>query len=293
VKDMATNKKSIKSNINNSHRKMICALAIVLLLAAISIISANKVLMQPAKADSQAISPTTIEIPSEPTSQESDDNPQFAVDITYAYVGPRTDHFTCQNPIPNGAKTLNARTLYPAIVFFNFTHLLNKQTSDAKMDVYLIQITTDTGITEKYMYAEATNYDSAFSTPEMLSSHINDFSETRNTDSISGGFVFNWSTSYSHIDGRVGSYSSFTSKPSELGLWKAGEPNAITVSVKRIGTILAENDTVTTAADSNSENIVQISLQKFSNGFIYNTLVPSDKLSQINLYNPPIPEQSK
>ncbi len=184
-------------------------------------------------------------------------------------------------------------SLYPAIVFFNFTHLLNEQTCDAKMDVYLVQITTDTGITENYIYAEATNYDSAFSTPETLSNHITDFSEASDNNGISGGFVFNWSASHSHIEGRVGSYGSFSSRPSELGLWSAGEPNAITVSVRRIGTISVENGAVTTAADSNSKSIVQISLQKFGAGFIYNTVISSDKLSQINLYDPPISEQSK
>jgi hypothetical protein len=82
-----------------------------------------------------------------------------------------------------------------------------------------------------------------------------------------------------------GSFSS--SGGSNLGLWSAGQPDAIFLSVRRLGWISVNgNSTSTTLASA--ENIVQVQLEKFGDGFLYNKIVPEDKLSQIDPLNPPI-----
>ena len=235
--------------------------------------------------------------PSKPSSVELQDQsanirPLFKVDVVYAYVGPRTDHFTCIDPMQdkNSDGILNAKSLYPVVVYFNFTHISNAEVelSDAKMEVYIVQLTADTGVTETYTYAEATNYDPAFSDLDTLSSRIWEFDEASTTYGIGGGFVSNWTTGKSILGCRVGSYGSYTSMPSGLGLWSAGEPNTITLSVRRIGVISVDGESITTTADVNTAYLAQIQLERFGGGFLYNIIV-SQSLSQIELFDPPMP----
>jgi hypothetical protein len=40
---------------------------------------------------------------------------------------------------------------------------------------------------------------------------------------------------------------------------------------------------------SSGEVIKQVQLEKFGNGFLYNTIVPENQLSQIDLFKPPYP----
>lgn len=270
--------------------------AVILFLVLFSIVFSNNSLsptvLQPALAESQSEA-TSIASASVQSNQLVNTKPQFDVHVTYAYVGPRKEHFTSQNPLQGKSSiaTLNAKSLYPVVVCFNFTHILNAEVEscDAKMEVYDIQITADTGTKESYIYAEATNYDPAFSALDTLSSHISDFDEALATNGLGGGFIFNWTTNTSSLDGRVGSYNSYTSKDSGLGLWSAGEPNTITVNVRRIGSILVEGKSVTTDTFLASENLAQVQLEKYGDGFLYNSIVSKDRLSQIDLFFPPIP----
>jgi hypothetical protein len=156
--------------------------------------------------------------------------------------------------------------------------------------IYLIDLKTNTGATESYVYTEATNYDPAFSDLNLLSSYINDFDELATANGLSGGFTFNWTTNTSILDGKAGSYGSYRSRPSGLGLWSAGEPNTITLSVHRIGIISVNGKFVSTTTDVSSQNLVQIQLEKYGDGFLYNTIIPQHELSQIDLFYPPIPD---
>ena len=105
-----------------------------------------------------------------------------------------------------------------------------------------------------------------------------------------GHFRFNWTTSTTILGGFVGSLGTYSSKPSELSLWNAGEPNSISVSVRRLGWIVANDSSILTFTNTErDENVAQIHLQKFGDGFIYNKIIPADELLQIDLFKPPIP----
>lgn len=266
----------------------------ILLAAALLIGSVCVVILLPSLATQPIFAKPQVVVSAQTTSQQTASKSQFDVHVAYAYVGPRKDHFTCQNPLQDKIPiaTLNAVSLYPSIVYFNFTHVSSAETEscDAKMEVYLIQLTANTGATENYTYTEATNYNPTFSDLDTLSSHVNDFAEARSTNGLGGCFVFNWTANTSNLVGRIGSYGSYTSNPSGLGLWSAGEPNTITVSVRRIGLITMKGTAVSTSLVANSESTVQVQLEKFGDGFLYNNIVSQDKLSQIDLYNPPIPD---
>jgi hypothetical protein len=162
------------------------------------------------------------------------------------------------------------------------------------MEVYLIQIATDKGTTENYTYIEGTNY--KFSNPdsnilEALAVHVKNLVDVKTINGRGGHFKINWTTNTPSLGGFVGSLGAYTSKPSEPSLWKAGDPNLISVSIKRIGWIVANGSSISTFANNaRNENIEQIQLQKFGDGFIYNKIVPSDKLLRMNPFEPAIPQ---
>jgi hypothetical protein len=81
----------------------------------------------------------------------------------------------------------------------------------------------------------------------------------------------------------------YNSNPSELSLWKNGEPKAITISISRVAliTIKGTETAVIKAPSALSEDTVQLQLQKFGEGFIYNNLRPPDQLSKIDPFQPP------
>jgi hypothetical protein len=214
----------------------------------------------------------------------------FNVSVMYAYAGP-TNITTSANPIQDfPIKTLNAASLYPSIIYLNFTFVsgAGSESCDAKFEAYLIQFQTDTGLNESYAYYEGTNFSPSLGTGAMPNPTFNDLIDMGPESGIGtgAGFVFNLTPNES-VWGRVSSSGSFQSGPSGLGLWSAGQPNTISVSVRRLGwlTYTGNSAQTTFAAD---DVIAQVQLERFGNGFLYNTVVPEDSLSQIDFFSPPI-----
>jgi len=218
----------------------------------------------------------------------SESKPQFDVDVVYAYIGKaNTSAHSHSNGIP-----MYPKSLYPSIVIFNFTHVSDAKTeiADVKIEVYLVQISSDRGPVENYTYFEGTNCDPSFSNLDavtLLSSHIGDLIDSSTVSGNGGGFGFNWTTNESFLGDRIGSYGSYTSEPSKLGLWSAGEPNTITICMRRIGWITSKDTSISTNS-AIAEDIVQVQLEKFGEGFLYNRLVPEETLLQLDLFYPPI-----
>jgi hypothetical protein len=215
--------------------------------------------------------------------------PLFSASVTYAYIGrinssgPQT---YCEG-LP-----MYPSTLYRSVVYFNFTKVAISETDacDAKIEVYHVQISSDTGTTEDYALFVGTNFNASFSNSTLLanatSSQIPNLFDLTSTG-IWGLFAFNWTTGNSKVDVKVGNIGSYTSKPSGLGLWSNGKPNTITVTVHRIGWITLTGNSVATFKNVNDKvNIQQVQLGAFGSGFVYNKIVPDDELSQIDLLHP-------
>jgi len=62
----------------------------------------------------------------------------------------------------------------------------------------------------------------------------------------------------------------------------------VSLSVRRLGWITIDGDSVhsTLSSLSSGELIKQVQLEEFGNGFLYNVLVPTEQLSQIDLFRP-------
>jgi len=216
---------------------------------------------------------------------------QFQCDVVYAYVGKSNS----SNVFGDFNGLLEyPLSQYPSAVYLNFTRVSNASTEfcDTKFEVYLIEITTDKGPAEKYIWLEGTNYNHTFSDFNKVQSaatHVDDLIDRRTLTGQGGHFKFNWTTATSVVGGCIGSIARYTSNPSKLGLWSAGQPDTVTVNIRILGWITINGDSISTTTNAaNTNNILEIQLQNLENGFIYNKLVPDDQLSQMDLFNPTV-----
>ncbi|MEJ2272303.1 MAG: hypothetical protein P8X91_07470, partial [Candidatus Bathyarchaeota archaeon] len=221
-----------------------------------------------------------------PQSTESNTQ-QFNLDVTYAYVGQGPQNSTCTD---SKGSLLSPMTQYPSAIYFNITLSIAENVAyDAILEVFNVKIKSDRGPTENFAFFTGTNYNPSFSATELynLTDGIYDLINPNKVDDISGNFCFNWTDDGSILSTRVGSYGIFTNYKNDLGLWNAGKPNTILVTHHRIGYVTMTNGTISVQPDViSSNNKPQIQLQKYDNGFLKNKIVPTDKLSQINRFQP-------
>lgn len=220
--------------------------------------------------------------------------PQFNVDVIYAYAGPFNYENTVLNRTINGMP-MHPLSNYPDIIYFNFTHISSaeKAACDAKIEVYLVVISSNSEIKENYTVFFGTNYNHNSTAPNLVLapeiSKVNYLIDRRTTNKLTGIFNPSMGTNQS-LWFKIGSFDTTTSNPSGLGLWSAGEPNLITISVQRVGWLVL-NGSITSVVSASADDSVQFSLAKSGQGFLYNK-IPQDELSQtdefhpINLYQP-------
>lgn len=220
------------------------------------------------------------------SAQSLKSEPLFNVDVAYAFVGKGPyeaphSHFDGILHYP--------KSQYPSAVYLNVTHASTAEieSCDAVIEVYLIQIITDKGPIEKYAWFEGTNYNHSFSDSELtsLTSRIYDLVDLSTINGVRGHFRFNWTDNKSILGGKVGSFGSYSSRPSGLGLWSAGKPNTISVTVHRIGRITLNEGSISVRSDTTSAKAT-FQLENYEEGFLSNKIVPVDNLSQIDLFQP-------
>ena len=185
----------------------------------------------------------------------ADPETQFDLKIAYSYVGPGPLNaaYTADDGSIMAPVSLN-----PSTVVLNITRIPETKFSscDALIEFYKIQITTDTGISEKACYFIGTNYKPSFSNSELsaLLTHTKDFTSRESYFVAIGGFKFNMTDNTSFVSPPIGSYGCYSGTPSKLGLWTAGEPNSIFVSVQRIGYIAMNDGSVSIYNDATTSN---------------------------------------
>ena len=239
----------------------------------VTLLVTTSIFLFPASS-SAALNPQTVNFP-----------PQFNLNVAYAFVG--YDNGNTSYVDSNGL-ILHQESQYPSAVYFNVTRS-NSQTLpfDAIIELYSVEIATDKGPAEKYVYFDGTNFKPSFKDAELttLTDSIYNLIDNAVVDGVSGNFCFNL-TDGSVLSQKVGSCGSYSNYKQGLGLWSAGQPSVISVSVHRIGCVTMTSGSVSSLVDSVNIGITQIQLQKEGNGFITNNLVSPDKLSQINLFHP-------
>ena len=228
------------------------------------------------------------------SSQPTELTPLFDIQVTYAFVGQRADQLSLTNPFQKQTSiaTLNAASLYPSLICLNAKYTANatNEVCDAAIEVYQIQVTTDTGVTESYICTAGTNIDPTFSNVAeltLLRPYIEKLAQVPCTNAMSGYFNLNLTIGNSLMAARIGSAGKYQSDPSSLGFWSAGQPNNATLSVHRLGCILLKGDSASVYY-SNSQAITTIQLAKYGNGLLYNTAVPPAQMQQLDPFDPPV-----
>jgi hypothetical protein len=211
-----------------------------------------------------------------PTQASTFSSPQmFNVDLAYAYVG--EENYTGSMSLGNmPTMTMHPVNLYPALIYLKFTYIDNpeREDCDAKFEGYLIQLSADTGTTISYTDYEGTNFSPSFSALPPIPP-----SDSGST----AGFTFNLTANQSFLGVRVTDAASLTSGNSSLGLWSSGPPNAISITVARIGWITVCGGVTSTITNpASGEIILQAQLERFGDGFLYNKIVPEDQMSKID-----------
>lgn len=212
---------------------------------------------------------------------------QFSLSIVYAYVG---ENFNHTSYVGDNGINMSLLSKYASSVILNNTRLPGVQVAscDGEIEVYKIKVTTDTNLTENFCYTIGTNYNPSFSPQELKAL----FDQTQNLMGFNnivgmGGFKFNMTDNESTLCIPIGSMGAYSSGLSGEGLWSAGKPNAISVTVQRIGYVTINNGSVTLHRDVlNEAPIIMVNLSNYGNGFLYNDLVPESKLQTIDLFHP-------
>lgn len=217
--------------------------------------------------------PQSLSVPSPTPTPASVASHMFAADLVYAYVGKvnvtEHSHF--------GMDVHNAN-LYPALVYMNYTYLgiPDDEACDAKFEGYIVELVSDTGTTAEYTAYHGVGFnESSYALPAMPEA----------TDIEIG---FSSAIGESSL-GRVTDSGSFTSGDSSLGLWTNGSPGSITLTLRRIGWwTVREGSIMSTDNPDVNEVLLQVQLEVFGDGFLYNKMVPQNELTGMDPFSLPV-----
>lgn len=259
--------------------KKCCLVLFSIVLIATSLVSFSVALDAPSsKADE------TNFIPAAPFEK------QFDLNLAYAYVGPAPSDNSYFDEGYNA--TMYLENQYPSIAYLNITRVPGVQIAscDAIIEVYGIKIAANTGPAEYYSYGVGTDYNSSISNSDKItmSNHLDDLVDHNLYRAIVGNFKHNWAANTSILSFTIGSIGWYCTKPGGFGgLASAGLPSGISVTIYRIGYITISNGSVSIYKDSATINATaSVQLDNYGDGFLFNKLVPAEKLSETNLFEP-------
>jgi hypothetical protein len=205
-----------------------------------------------------------------------EEQPQFSVDMPYAYIANYWDNHSETNRTSLWAWGGNSTKVNMVFtIALNATPNFDPQTvaADAIFENYQIEIVSDKGPVGNVTYSVYTNCNSSepFQAFNFYRDHWFDYNSTRDA------FIM-----YNSINGTS---IIFKTGPGLDWNRNLGEPETLAINVRRQGWIIL-NSNSTTAYLADPEPILQIQLEKFGNGFIYNNLIPEDELSKIDPFLP-------
>lgn len=211
---------------------------------------------------------------------ETTPKPWFNLNVPYAYLA------------ANFTENLDGRDIYnewhSIVLNFTLNPEAENEISDARFEYYELQIYTDKEPVWNESYFVGTNRTNSFNfEAEKFHFMRDDWFDSNTTGG--GMFTYQWNASGSaDISTIAGSSTSsgptgHTEAPRTSTALKEAE--IVYIDVRRVGLVTFDgNSTIVTLSDN--EVIQHIQLQKFGEGFLYNTLFPEDQLSQIDLHMP-------
>jgi hypothetical protein len=197
------------------------------------------------------------------------DQPQFNIDLKYAFIG---DYWNNDSVLANQSYGWIFSVVYQTSPTFN----VETMPADAEFEYYNIELWSENGLVGNLTCAtdaRSTNFGYVIGQNSSVSSYF------FNPDLW---FEVNSSRIGSGLAGcQNGTAQGFiTGYPKDLNQ-TVGKPETLSLTLRRIGWVVVEgNSTVAHLADS--APILQIQLKKYGEGFIYNNLFTEEQLSQIN-----------
>ena len=93
-----------------------------------------------------------------------------------------------------------------------------------------------------------------------------------------GGSFNDWSSGESRLSCSSGSGNSWTPN--------FGSPQTVTLSVERLGWFIVNGDSKEAVVLDKPQVVVEVSLDKYGSGFLYNTIIPESELNSTDLTQP-------
>ena len=176
---------------------------------------------------------------------------------------------------------------HPIVVYYELTHVSCPEAKafDAIMEAYRVTVKTDTGITETISFFEGTSYSPEFEDLMPITEGVHMLIPPFSASGLTGYFSFNLASNEVVTGHRTSTIGTNIRGSTELTLWRAGEPNTITVNIHRIGCVVENATSVSVIYDKGSDDI-EVQLEKYGDAFLYNTVIPEDQLPHIDLLHP-------
>jgi len=198
-----------------------------------------------------------------------DEQPQFSFSIPYAYVGNYWD---------NNSETIAQNTygyIYSIAFITSPNFDLQTVASDAVFEYYLVEVSSEKGSIGNVTYATEAIKDRSKPLDFILYMHEWFGISGNSTESF---MMSGWGN---------GTSLGFRTGPGADWNRSLGEPETIFITVRRQGWIIL-NDNSTVAHLADSEVILEIQLEKYGYGFLYNNIIPESELSNIDPVMPQI-----
>lgn len=207
----------------------------------------------------------------------------FDVEVVYAYMGP--------NYIPpyehghfGNVQRYEGGTNYPGLVVLNYTYLGNSFEAyhEVVFEGCSFEFLSDTGLSVTCKAYVGTNLNRSDPDPElpgMLPTEEAMSVSVRLNLAVGDYFL-------------VSSGTGLLTSTDTLALWGNGTPKTITLSLRREGWWISEADplaTVNTERDPVADEVLmQVQLERFGDGFLFNKIVPQDELAGMDPFNPQV-----
>jgi len=147
---------------------------------------------------------------------------------------------------------------------------------DAIYEVHLIEVYSDEGSIGNLTQAQGIMFNHSTST--LRQGMGLNFDEFAGYGDVSSGASGSWPVNLSALLFFVGDKT--TCVPD------FGEPETVFVRVSRLGLVTLKDGSGEVVVLSEPEVVAEAQLEKFGDGFLYNTIIPEDELSEVDLFNP-------
>jgi hypothetical protein len=189
--------------------------------------------------------------------------PLFGVDVAYGYAESR-----------NTAGLAEDGRVFQVVL--NFTLISEVDLCDAIYEVHQIEVYSEKGSIGNVTKAQGIMFNPSTSTLKQgMSLNFDKFAKY---GEVSSGASGSWPVNKSALLFFLGEKT--TCVPD------FGEPETVFVRVSRLGLVTLKDGSSEVSVLSEPEVVAEAQMEKFGDGFLHNTIIPEDQLSEINPFDP-------